>query len=164
MSRFHHSQSSADNRRTALIDRLQFLGQMQSTETAHFQQTAAEKNCLNITDSKTLSVLMQEGAMTAGQLATRLSLTSGAVTSVLDRLEARQLVQRAADPEDRRKVIVEMNFRKLAAIGNPYTSIGQTFAKLYETYSTEQLEFLASFFEAAIALTAAEICKLQSHQ
>lgn len=159
---FSHPQSPNDASRAELIKRLQYLGQMQSTETAHFHQTAAEKNGLNITDSKTLSVLMQEGAMTAGQLATRLSLTSGAVTSVLDRLEARQLIHRTDDPDDRRKVIIEMNFQKLRKIGNPYISIGETFTKLYETYSTEQLEFLVSYSETAIALTTQEISKLQS--
>jgi DNA-binding MarR family transcriptional regulator len=159
---FRNQKSSDDASRSQLIERLMFLGQMQSTETAHFHQTAAEKNGLNITDSKTLSVLMQEGAMTAGQLAARLSLTSGAVTSVLDRLEARDLIHRGTDSEDRRKVIIEINAKKLAGFAsNPYVSIGQAFAGLYETYTTEQLEFLVRFSESAIDLLIQEISKLQ---
>jgi len=162
MSTPHHAPSPNDSSRSELIARLLYLGQMQSTETAHFHQTAAEKNGLNITDSKTLSVLMQEGGMTAGQLATRLCLTSGAVTSVLDRLESREFIRRTHDPDDRRKVVIELNRRKFAKLGNPYNSIGETFAKLYETYTTEQLTFLADYSESVIALTAQEICKLRS--
>src|SRR5581483_9048359 len=92
--------------RQQLMDRLAFLGQMLSTETAHFHHTAAAKQGLSVTDSKTVSALMQEGPMTAGQLAERLSLTTGAVTSVIDRLEGQNIVHRITDPKDRRKVVV----------------------------------------------------------
>src|SRR5271155_5123972 len=91
--------------RKALSEQLQFLGQMASTETAFFHHAAAAKNGLTITDSKTISALMQEGPMTAGQLAIRLNLTTGAITSVIDRLEKANLAVRVADPADRRKVV-----------------------------------------------------------
>src|SRR5580704_16504685 len=96
--------SDGSRERESLMAEMQFLGQMLSTETALFHQTAAAKNGLSITDSKTISVLMQEGSMTAGELAMRLSLTTGAVTSVIDRLESVGLARRTADPHDRRKV------------------------------------------------------------
>lgn len=147
-------------RRAALADRLQFLGQMASTETALFQQTAAAKYGLGITDMKTLSALQQEGSMTAGQLAKRLSLTTGAVTNVIDRLERQGFVQRQPDPGDRRKVIVTINDEKLATGDNVYLSMGEAFSKLLEAYSTEQLEFLVRFYEASIELTKREIAKL----
>src|SRR4051812_32176951 len=102
MSRIFSHQTPHHPSRTELMERLAYLGQMQSTETAHFHHTAAAQNGLNITDSKTLSVLMQEGPMTAGQLALRLTLTSGAVTSVIDRLESAGLVHRTQDATDRR--------------------------------------------------------------
>src|ERR1700748_2438604 len=114
-------------KRVVLMEQLQYLGQMQSTETAHFHQIAAFTNGINITDSKTLSVLMQEGSMTAGQLALRLSLTSGAVTSVIDRLEASGYVQRDIDPKDRRRVIVSCRNPKAASLGKTYQSMGIAF-------------------------------------
>lgn len=152
--------STTDLRRAQLFEQLQYLGQMQSTETAHFHAVAAAKNGTNITDSKTISVLMQEGSMTAGQLAVRLSLTTGAVTSVIDRLEAARLVQRVSDPEDRRKVIVQVDHRSIARLDKTYESMGAAFHKLLEHYSTEQLEFLVEFYLAAIELTKEETGKL----
>ena len=98
--------------------------------------------------------------MTAGRLAQRLSLTTGAVTNVIDRLQRRGFVARAPDPEDRRKVIVLVNTDALAASGNVYLSIGQAFSELFETYTTEQLEFLARFYQASIELNRREIEKL----
>lgn len=147
-------------RRAALIDRLQFLGQTASTETALFHQMAAARYGLGVTDMKALSALLQEGTMTAGQLAKRLSLTTGAVTNVIDRLERRDFVKRAPDVADRRKVIVTVNEAKLAAGDDVYRSMGDVFSKLYETYTTELLEFLVQYYQASIELTKQEIAKL----
>lgn len=147
-------------RRQALIDHLQFLGQMSSTETALFHQVAAARYGLGITDMKTLSALLQEGPMTAGQLAKRLSLTTGAVTNVIDRLQRQDFVQRAQDPTDRRKVIVIANQKKLGSGLSAYLSMGEAFDALLATYSMEQLEFLAQYYRASIELTRQEIAKL----
>jgi DNA-binding MarR family transcriptional regulator len=152
-----------EERRNALIGQLYFLGQIASTETALFQQAAAAKYGLGITDMKALSALIQEGAMMAGQLAQRLSLTTGAVTSVIDRLERRRFVRREPDPGDRRKVIVTVNQETIAAGnagGNVYLSIGAAFNALYASYTTEQLEFLARYLQASVELTRGEIAKL----
>jgi DNA-binding MarR family transcriptional regulator len=146
--------------RGQLIEQMAFLGQMLSTETAHFHHTAATKQGLSVTDSKTISALMQEGPMTAGQLAKRLSLTTGAVTSVIDRLEQKNLVHRVADPHDRRKVVVHTNPQKLAEAGKVYESMGAAFAKILKTYTLDELRFLVKYYTAAIELTKQETGKL----
>lgn len=148
------------DQREALIGQLQILGEMAATETALFQQSAAAKIGLGITDMKALSVLLREGPMTAGQLAKRLSLTTGAVTSVVDRLERQDLVRRAPDADDRRKVIVVANQQRLASGDNPYSSMGAAFSQLLDSFTTEQLEFLARFYQASIELTRREIARL----
>ena len=150
-------------RRQALIEQLYALGEANSTETALFQQVAASKYGLGITDMKALSTLIQERSMTAGQLAQRLSLTTGAVTSVIDRLERRNFVRREPDLNDRRKVIVTVNPETIAAGnagGNVYLSIGAAFNALYAMYTTEQLEFLARHLQTSIELVRQEIAKL----
>ena len=150
-------------RRRALIEQLQFLGEVASTETALYQQAAAAKYGLGITDMKTLSILMREGPMTAGEIGNRLSLTSGSVTTLIDRLERQDLVERQAHPTDRRKVIVTVNQAKLASGDNVYRSMGEAFAGLLETYTTEQLEFLVQFHQATLEMTKKEIAKLAKH-
>src|SRR6185312_6297467 len=146
-------------RRAELFAQLQVLGETSSTETALFHQAAAAKYGLGVTDMKALGALLQEGPMTAGQIAKRLSLTTGAVTNVSDRLERQEFVRRMPDANDRRKVIVAVNQEKLASGPNVYLSIGDAFQRLHETYSTEQLEFLVRFYEASIELTKQEIAR-----
>ncbi len=150
-------------KRQALVDQLQFLGQMTSTETALFHQTAAAKYGLGITDMKTISTLMQEGAMTAGQIAVRLSLTTGAVTNVIDRLERRGVVQRQPDAHDRRKVIVSARAEALHAGKNVYESMGQASAKRLASYTTTELEFLVRYHQEMLEMTKHEIAKLAEH-
>lgn len=156
-SRTNESESA---RRTELNVRLSMLGEVFSTETALFHQAAAASYGLGITDMKALSVLLQEGPMTAGRMALRLSLTTGAVTNVIDRLARRDLVRREPDPDDRRKVIVAANQQALTSSENVYLSIGAAFEALFATYSLAELEFLARFYEAAIALNRRETAKL----
>lgn len=147
-------------KRRKLREKLQFLGQMSSTETALFHQKAAEYYGVGITEMKTISVLMQEGGITAGQLAKRLNITTGAVTNLIDRLERWGAVSRKPDPHDRRKVIIVFNSQALQEDENIYESMGKVFDRLMQTYSTDQLEFLVQYYEKSIELTKMEIAKL----
>jgi DNA-binding MarR family transcriptional regulator len=153
--------STAESKRRAeLIARLAVLGELESTGTALFHQAAAASYGLGITDMKALQILLQEGPQTPGDLATRLGLTTGAVTSVVDRLARRGMVRRAPHPVDGRKVLVSADRQALAAGDNVYLSIGAAYAALHETFSTAELEFLERYLQASIALTQSEIAAL----
>lgn len=150
--------------RQKLMERLSFLGQMGSTETALFQQRAAELMGVNVTDNKAVSALMQEGPMTAGELATRLSLTTGAVTNLIDRLEKAGYIKRMPDAHDRRKVILILVPEKLKESSKIYDSVGKAFNELLSGYTIEQLEFLIEYHEAVIRNTKVEIAKLAQQE
>jgi DNA-binding MarR family transcriptional regulator len=152
--------SSHADEHAALVEQLQFLGQMSSTEAALFHHHAAAANGLGITDSKTLSALTQEGPMTAGEIAKRLGLTSGAVTNVIDRLVRVGFVRRVADPKDRRKVIVEADLANLETLGHVYDSVAHAFQKLHEQYTIEELHFLIDYFTQSVEVTKGEVAKL----
>lgn len=56
-----------------------------------------------------LAVIEGEGApMLTGEVAARMHITSGSITSVLDTLERKGLVVRSNDPGDRRRVLVDI--------------------------------------------------------
>jgi DNA-binding MarR family transcriptional regulator len=154
--------ASDQERRGELIEQLTLLGQIDATQTALFQQQAAATYRLGITEMKALDILSREGARTAGQLAHGLHLTSGAVTSLVDRLERRGFAHRRADPSDRRRVLVEVDRESMQAEGNVYRAIGAAFARLYAGYSTAELAFLVRHLEASIEITRQETERLQS--
>ena len=70
---------------------------------------AVESVGLNPTDIGSLCLLLLNGPAPAGRLAELTGLTTGAVTGVIDRLEAGGFVHRETDPGDRRRVIVVPN-------------------------------------------------------
>jgi DNA-binding MarR family transcriptional regulator len=85
------------------------LGRESSTLTVLRHARIAERMGLSGTDHKTFDLVGQaDGPLTAGRIAELTGLSTGAVTGVIDRLEKVGLVRRVRDPEDRRKVLVEV--------------------------------------------------------
>ena len=73
-----------------------------------FDEQAAAHLGVNRTDLRALN-LLEHGPLAAGQISDRLHLTSGSVTTLVDRLLAHGYVTRQTDPENRRRVIVELH-------------------------------------------------------
>ncbi|GAA2745069.1 hypothetical protein GCM10009868_25200 [Terrabacter aerolatus] len=63
---------------------------------------------LTVNESRAVSHLLARGPMGQTDLATALGLTTSATTTLVDRLERRQLVARVPDPTDRRRSTVEI--------------------------------------------------------
>lgn len=142
-----------------------FMGEVSrmSTWTVMFHQAASMRMGLNPTDGKCLSVLRETGALTAGELAELIGLTTGAVTGVIDRLEQRGFVRRVADPRDRRRVIVEpipdaTHTPELAAIFGPLAQATHT--EIIERYSDEELAVVVDFIEQATRLMKRQTARL----
>ena len=76
--------------------------------TDRFDQAVADALGLNRTDLRCLDILEREGSVTAGRLAQATGLTSGAMTTALDRLERAGYARRVHDASDRRRVLVEV--------------------------------------------------------
>ena len=74
----------------------------------------ADEAGINATDLDPLEHLEVDGPLTQRQLAERLSLTSGAITMLVDRLEASGWVRRLPHPSDRRSTLVELSRQALA--------------------------------------------------
>jgi DNA-binding MarR family transcriptional regulator len=67
------------------------------------------------------------------------------VTSLIDRLEKKDLVRRARDSRDRRRVIVKPVLERIADCQNVFGGIREGFAQVLENYDDEQLETILDF-------------------
>jgi DNA-binding MarR family transcriptional regulator len=105
---------------------------------------------INTTDQRCLDLVDVHGGMTAGELAEAASLSPGAVTTVLDRLERMGFVTRTRDENDRRRVIVEMTDKARKLAGAVYGPIAAYAAEYIETLSDEEIAVINRFLEAAI--------------
>jgi len=61
---------------------------------------------LGLSDFAILELLLHKGPQPVNAIGKKVLLTSGSITTAVDRLEARKLVHRAGDPKDRRSRIV----------------------------------------------------------
>ena len=82
-------------------------------ESDHYTDFMGEALSVNDTDFKAMGALMENGAMTAGDLAKAIGVSAGAATSVIDRLVAVGHVTREPNPADRRAVLVVPNPRSV---------------------------------------------------
>jgi MarR family transcriptional regulator, 2-MHQ and catechol-resistance regulon repressor len=67
-----------------------------------------EPSGLGFSDFAVLEVLLNKGPQKVNEIGRRVDLTSGSITTAIDRLEARGLVVRGLDDEDRRSRIVRL--------------------------------------------------------
>jgi DNA-binding MarR family transcriptional regulator len=100
---------------------------------------------VNRTDGRCLDVIDQRPGLTAGELASAVGLSPGAVTTALDRLEQRGLVRRTRDPEDRRRVMVEPTEKANRAAWEAYGPLGEMGAPMIEQMSDRDLKTLIRF-------------------
>src|SRR4051795_8712132 len=88
----------------------ELVAQLHTFGLARDQFRAAMVTALGIglSDIDALEYLERLGPMTQRELGDQLSLTSGGVTVLVDRLEQRGLVRRVAHPTDRRASVIEL--------------------------------------------------------
>uniref|UniRef100_A0AAU3GLT8 MarR family transcriptional regulator n=1 Tax=Streptomyces sp. NBC_01401 TaxID=2903854 RepID=A0AAU3GLT8_9ACTN len=116
----------------------------------------AEAVGLSASEWYALSQIASEGNLTSGELAARTGLTTGATTRLIDRLERAGFVRRAADPDDRRKVVVEPVAGSLDQIEKAVGPARRQIAEVLSRYTPDQRTVLFDYFaHAAPAFRAA---------
>src|SRR5205085_3489442 len=67
-----------------------------------------EASDMGLSDFAVMEMLLHKGPQAVNEIGRRIELTSGAITTAVDRLESRGLVTREAHPSDRRARIVRL--------------------------------------------------------
>jgi DNA-binding MarR family transcriptional regulator len=123
-------------------------------------QTIARRVGINSTDLECLDLILMSGPSTAGDIARHTGLTSGAVTGLIDRLERLDLVERTADPGDRRKVLVRVRGDKIEPIAGLFAPLESAMQALLASYSKEELKLLIDFTQRAGDLMLSRVTEL----
>lgn len=101
---------------------------------------------------------LQNGGLSAGELAYRVSLSQGTVTDILNRLEQRELISRIRDTQDRRRVRVETTATGLALLEKSPPLLQERFVQRFHNLQTwEQTQLLASLQRIATMMDAEDI-------
>jgi DNA-binding MarR family transcriptional regulator len=129
--------------------------------TVLFSQAVADRLGVHSTDIETMDLLHIFGPMTAGQLAERSGLTSGATTRLIDRLERAGFVTRRHDDADRRRVIIEPSWEQAAAVMSCFEPMGRRMGQLWSTYTPEQLAVIIDFMQRGNEIMLEENARLR---
>lgn len=109
-------------------------------------QIIADKVGLSPSDLECLGFLEHDGPTAAGRLGELTGLTSGAVTRMIDRLEARRFVRRRPDPDDRRRVVVELVPGRSKELEPFYGPMGHGSDEWLAQYSDKELALFVGLF------------------
>ena len=90
------------------------------------------------------------GALTHGELATRLHCDKTNVTGLVDRLERRELVRRRTDPADRRVTQVSLTHNGTELVGRFRAAVTAAVTDRLEAWPAEQRRQLAGLARGAI--------------
>ena len=154
-----NKKTSQEGRR-ALTGRLMLAMRRTSAAGVLHGQAIARRVGINSSDLECLDLILINGPSTAGEIARRTGLTSGAVTGLIDRLERLGLVERMADPKDRRKVLVRVREDKIAPIAALFAPLEKAMQALLADYSRDELKTLTDFNERADAFLLARVAEL----
>src|SRR5438105_7470317 len=75
---------------------------------ARLATRSIESSEVGLSDFAVLEMLLHKGPQPVNEIGRRIELTSGAITTAVDRLQARGLVTRESHPSDRRARIVRL--------------------------------------------------------
>ncbi|PJZ25812.1 transcriptional regulator [Leptospira hartskeerlii] len=133
-----------------------------STVSILFHQTIADRLGLHITDHKCVDFLFTQGPQTAGEISKSMGLSTGAVTSLIDRLEKKGLVERKNDPNDRRKVriFLTQDMAAMQKIGGLFEGLAKSVWEHLSAYTAEELKVILDYTRKSIRIMEEEREKL----
>ena len=143
----------APTRRTQLIKDIVVAIQDEQTQQSFLSNAIADRLGLTSNELEVLGTLVARGAMSAGDLAKRTGLTSGAVTRLIDRMVERGSVRRLSDPEDRRRVLVEITPSALHVCEPFYGPIEKEGTALLESLGEKELEVILEYLRISYEFT-----------
>jgi DNA-binding MarR family transcriptional regulator len=149
-------------KRDVLFQRLSLAIRRSQNVSEAFDEQVAATLGINRTDLRCLDVLDQRGPLTAGHLAEAMHLSTGAITTLVDRLERAGYARRIRDTEDRRRVLVEMAPELRERNEQFYGPLFYGTVKLLEGRSDRELERMIDFLEKGTAMVEDELAKLEA--
>ncbi|GGS89597.1 MULTISPECIES: MarR family winged helix-turn-helix transcriptional regulator [Streptomyces] len=105
---------------------------------------------------------LEPGPVSTGDVARLRGLTSGSATRLVDRLVKAGIVQRLADPGDRRRSLAALAPNARARLGEAWETPGRAFGAVLEGCSDAEPAVIADFMRRAAEVGRAQAERLRS--
>ena len=107
---------------------------------------------ISVPELLALESLDADGGLGPSELARRLQLSTGAVTALVDRLEASGHAARAAHPSDRRRVVVTRTAKASEALATEAAPVAGQIGRLAESLSDDERRVVGRFLDAFVSI------------
>ena len=102
---------------------------------------------LGLSDFAVLEILLHKGPLPVNTIGRQVMLTSGSITTAVDRLEKKQFVRRQACPKDRRVTHVTLTAAGRALIQQVFKTHAGKLEAVFEPLSTAERSTLATLLK-----------------
>ncbi|MFD3325861.1 MarR family winged helix-turn-helix transcriptional regulator [Streptomyces sp. NPDC058701] len=149
--------------RAELLARIVTETQRHYADYSRFSQAMADHVGLHPTDLQCVALLdMEPGPVSTGDIARLTGLTSGSATRLVDRMVKAGVVERHADPNDRRRSLVSLAPEARERIGAAWDVPGRAFGAVLEGYSDAELGVIADYLHRAAEVGRAQAVRLNT--
>lgn len=104
----------------------------------HDQKSIARQGFASLSDFAVLEVLLHKGALPVNTIGEKVLLTSGSITTAVQRLEKKGLVRRERSEGDARVVLVHLTDEGLALIEEAFAAHADNLDELFVEFSEEE--------------------------
>ncbi|HVZ34007.1 MAG TPA: MarR family transcriptional regulator [Polyangiaceae bacterium] len=151
-----------DTERTRLLEAIADEGRRTGTRSVLLHAAVAEKLGLNQSDHKCSDLIAaQPHPITAGRLAELTGLSTGAITGVLDRLEAAGFIARDHDPNDRRRVVIRATPERAPDLSAVFKPLREAMIAYCDRYTNQQLQVILEFMRGSEQVLHEQMSRLQ---
>jgi DNA-binding MarR family transcriptional regulator len=147
--------------RQRLVQTVIALVRARADQTHQVDLLAAARFSLNSTDARALEIVSRMGPLTANSLARALGMTTGGVTTVIDRLERAGYARRRDDASDRRRVLIEATDLTRRVEGEMFGELIGDTVRLVGSYSERELAVIKDFLERSGAQMSAHVDRME---
>lgn len=102
------------------------------------QKSIAKQGFASLSDFAVLEVLLHKGALPVNTIGEKVLLTSGSITTAVQRLEKKGLVRRERSEGDARVVLVHLTDEGLSLIKDAFISHAENLDELFIEFSEEE--------------------------
>lgn len=135
--------------RADLLAELLEAGRAHSNAAVMYHAAISARVGLSAVEEKTLDLLARSGALSAGELGELTGLAPASVTGLIDRLQRKGFARRVKDPNDGRRVYVEVEPGVEARFKPYFAAFSARLDDLYATYSDRELSVILDFLRSS---------------
>ncbi len=147
------------------VDELVAEFRVSGNQDSAFDNVAAHRLGINLTDLHCLNIVENRGGLTAGELATAAGLTTGAITGVIDRLELAGYARRVRDPRDRRKISLEVTPQFYARANEIWGPLKRDWDTLLTSqFTAQQLDSVIAFLRLTTEVSRRHLKRISDQQ